>query len=137
MAELSQDRLLLELKNYLLFLKDSGFQEIPVGTDLDPVQAYSPAPTTSQPTHGETVIANRQLAGVRDELGDCLRCKLSQTRKTIVFGSGNPNADLVFVGEGPGADEDEQGLPFVGRAEISSGSGSRLPGGRHLTILQM
>ena len=87
-----------------------------LGTDLDPVQAYPPAPTTSQPTHGETVIANRQLAGVRDELGDCLRCKLSQTRKTIVFGSGNPNADLVFVGEGPGADEDEQGLPFVGRA---------------------
>ncbi|KMP12626.1 hypothetical protein UR09_00850 [Candidatus Nitromaritima sp. SCGC AAA799-A02] len=56
------------------------------------------------------------MEDVRDELGDCTRCKLSGGRKTIVFGSGNPRADLVFVGEGPGADEDEQGLPFVGRA---------------------
>lgn len=56
------------------------------------------------------------LAAVREELGDCQRCKLCETRQTIVFGSGNPNADLVFVGEGPGADEDAQGLPFVGRA---------------------
>lgn len=56
------------------------------------------------------------LVDVREELGDCQRCKLCETRQTIVFGSGNPNADLVFVGEGPGADEDAQGLPFVGRA---------------------
>jgi DNA polymerase len=49
-------------------------------------------------------------------LGDCRRCKLWGGRRTIVFGSGNPKAALVFVGEGPGADEDEQGLPFVGRA---------------------
>ena len=47
---------------------------------------------------------------------DCRRCKLAGGRKTIVFGSRNENAELVFVGEGPGADEDEQGLPFVGRA---------------------
>lgn len=116
MDELGQDRLLLELKNYLSFMKDAGFQEIPVGTHLDPVQGKSPAPAIGKTTQEETVIANQNLAGVRDELGDCLRCKLSETRKTIVFGSGNPNADLVFVGEGPGADEDEQGLPFVGRA---------------------
>jgi DNA polymerase len=51
-----------------------------------------------------------------EELGDCTRCKLSQGRNTIVFGSGNPSAALMFVGEGPGADEDLQGLPFVGRA---------------------
>ncbi|MEI6806327.1 MAG: uracil-DNA glycosylase [Myxococcaceae bacterium] len=50
------------------------------------------------------------------QIGDCKRCKLCQTRNQIVFGSGNPYADLVFVGEAPGADEDEQGLPFVGRA---------------------
>ncbi len=49
-------------------------------------------------------------------IGDCKRCKLSKTRQNIVFGAGNPNAKLVFVGEAPGADEDEQGLPFVGRA---------------------
>src|SRR5207247_1125765 len=53
---------------------------------------------------------------VRDEIGDCQRCKLAPKRTNIVFGSGNPNAELVFVGEAPGFDEDQQGLPFVGRA---------------------
>jgi len=56
------------------------------------------------------------LEEIRQDLGDCQRCKLAPTRKTIVFGQGDPHAALVFVGEGPGADEDEQGLPFVGRA---------------------
>lgn len=56
------------------------------------------------------------LEQIREDLGDCRRCKLAGGRKTIVFGQGNPHAELVFVGEGPGADEDEQGLPFVGRA---------------------
>lgn len=54
---------------------------------------------------------------IREDLGDCTRCKLhKQGRKQIVFGVGNPGADLMFVGEGPGADEDAQGEPFVGRA---------------------
>jgi DNA polymerase len=54
---------------------------------------------------------------IREDLGDCTRCKLHQQgRKQIVFGVGNPHADLMFVGEGPGADEDTQGEPFVGRA---------------------
>jgi uracil-DNA glycosylase len=54
---------------------------------------------------------------IREDLGDCTRCKLhKQGRKQIVFGVGNPQADLMFVGEGPGADEDAQGEPFVGRA---------------------
>ena len=56
------------------------------------------------------------LPEIRNDLGDCSRCKLHSTRKTIVFGEGNPDADIVFVGEGPGSDEDEQGRPFVGRA---------------------
>jgi len=56
------------------------------------------------------------LDQIRQDMGDCRRCKLAPTRKTIVFGEGNPHAELVFIGEGPGADEDEQGLPFVGRA---------------------
>ncbi len=57
------------------------------------------------------------LAAVRTEIGDCVRCKLhAQGRRQIVFGVGNPNADLMFVGEAPGADEDVQGIPFVGRA---------------------
>jgi DNA polymerase len=57
------------------------------------------------------------LAGLRDEIGDCTRCILHTLgRRQIVFGTGNPRADLMFVGEAPGADEDLQGEPFVGRA---------------------
>jgi len=63
------------------------------------------------------VRAARTLEGLREHIGDCQRCKLGGLgRTTIVFGVGNPNADLMFVGEGPGADEDRQGEPFVGRA---------------------
>jgi DNA polymerase len=56
------------------------------------------------------------LAAIRADIGDCTRCKLHAGRTNIVFGVGNPEARLMFVGEGPGADEDEQGIPFVGRA---------------------
>lgn len=57
------------------------------------------------------------LAAIREEIGDCTRCKLHGLgRRQIVFGVGNPDADLMFVGEAPGADEDVQGIPFVGRA---------------------
>ncbi len=57
------------------------------------------------------------LTSIREDLGDCTRCKLAGLgRNQIVFGVGNPNADLMFVGEAPGADEDIQGEPFVGRA---------------------
>jgi uracil-DNA glycosylase len=61
-------------------------------------------------------MQNESFDAIREDLKDCRRCKLATGRKKIVFGSGNPNADLMFVGEAPGADEDEQGLPFVGRA---------------------
>jgi DNA polymerase len=56
------------------------------------------------------------LQQVRDELGDCTRCKLHERRTNIVFGVGDPEAPLMFVGEGPGADEDRKGEPFVGKA---------------------
>ena len=56
------------------------------------------------------------LESVRAELGDCTRCRLCEQRTQIVFGDGNPHAELMFVGEGPGAEEDRTGLPFVGRA---------------------
>ncbi len=56
------------------------------------------------------------LLAIRDEMGECARCKLAKGRTRLVFGVGNPAAELMFVGEGPGADEDRQGEPFVGRA---------------------
>jgi len=61
-------------------------------------------------------VADDSLLKIRADLGDCTRCKLHRGRTNLVFGDGNPAAELVFVGEGPGRDEDEQGLPFVGRA---------------------
>ena len=61
-------------------------------------------------------IEGDTLERISIDLGDCTRCKLSRTRNKIVFGVGNPKAELVFVGEGPGHDEDMQGIPFVGRA---------------------
>ena len=104
---------LQELRNYLIFLKDSGYTEIPLETGLKELVPTPMAKKTLIKTDNNIRL---NLEDVRKEIGDCARCKLSPTRTHIVFGSGNPNARLVFVGEGPGADEDEQGLPFVGRA---------------------
>ena len=67
----------------------------------------------ADPPAGDAVAA---LRAIREDIGDCTRCGLSRGRKNIVFGVGNPRADILFIGEGPGADEDEQGEPFVGRA---------------------
>jgi len=80
-----------------------------------PAAAPTPEPG---PRVSASATADRaaSLQAVRDDLGDCHRCRLAGGRKTIVFGQGNPEAELMFVGEAPGADEDEQGLAFVGRA---------------------
>ena len=71
------------------------------------------------PKKAERVVANTRLATleeIRAEIGDCKRCRLCEQRTNIVFGVGNPKAQLMFVGEGPGRDEDRKGEPFVGRA---------------------
>src|SRR5882757_5698448 len=89
----------------------------------EPIMAKSsvsakPAKSASKPL----AVINNEASGkagaleaVRADIGDCTRCRLSKERTNIVFGTGNMDADIMFVGEGPGADEDEQGLPFVGR----------------------
>jgi uracil-DNA glycosylase family 4 len=102
---------LRELKNYLHFLKDYGYTEIPQQVELKLGASKKSGINSASSTNNPAL-----LQAVLDELGDCTRCKLSEGRNKIVFGSGNPNAELVFVGEGPGKDEDEQGFPFVGRA---------------------
>jgi uracil-DNA glycosylase family 4 len=75
-------------------------------------------PVPSGPSLFEAVdkVPDDTLLKIRSDLGECTRCKLHKTRNKIVFGDGSANAQLVFVGEGPGHDEDLQGLPFVGRA---------------------
>jgi len=65
---------------------------------------------------GDKGCGSPALLAIRQEIGDCTRCKLAAGRHRLVFGVGNPAAELVFVGEGPGEDEDRQGEPFVGRA---------------------
>ncbi|RLB80625.1 MAG: uracil-DNA glycosylase [Deltaproteobacteria bacterium] len=65
--------------------------------------------------HKEAFL-HETLEAIRIDLGKCCRCRLSETRKNIVFGAGDPHARLVFVGEGPGYDEDQKGEPFIGAA---------------------
>jgi uracil-DNA glycosylase len=81
-----------------------------------PAPVFAPRPAGPSLFDSMQKISDDTLLKIRADLGDCKRCKLHKTRKNIVFADGNPKADLVFVGEGPGADEDAQGLPFVGRA---------------------
>ena len=102
-----------------------GRATLPVGSpllspSLDPLPeaAARLAPPQTLRLFEETPesIPGDTLERIREDIGDCQRCKLSSHRTQIVFGCGNPRATLVFVGEAPGADEDAQGLPFVGRA---------------------
>lgn len=83
-----------------------------------PVPRMEPIVAPSRLSLFEAVdtVQDDTLLKIRDDIGDCTRCKLHKGRHKIVFGDGSAKAQLVFVGEGPGADEDAQGLPFVGRA---------------------
>ncbi len=126
--------------------QDAGREERPARMEVpDAAAAAQPAAAARQPDEGAGVAASaatprRQAAPpvarsapslaplfdagpegdslerISADIGDCRRCRLCEGRTRIVFGSGNPQAKLVFVGEGPGKDEDQQGLPFVGRA---------------------
>jgi len=93
-----------DLKNLLEYRQMMGLKEIPISKNSRQMKPDVP----------KSEISN--LAEIRAELGDCTRCKLHEQRNNLVFGDGNPDADLMFVGEGPGFDEDKQGIPFVGRA---------------------
>ncbi len=101
--------------------KEEGTQEMPNKNKPKPYEPAeqsllaAEAPSALLPIASGVAPAGT-LSDVRDEIGDCRRCKLCSTRKNIVFGTGSPNAPLMFVGEAPGADEDAQGEPFVGRA---------------------
>ena len=86
-----------------------------------PAKAAPPVsalPVVNAPSLFEAIdrVEGDTLERIREDLGECTRCRLHQQRNKIVFGQGNPRAELVFVGEGPGHDEDVQGLAFVGRA---------------------
>jgi len=98
-----------DLQDYLEYQVNQGFREVLLPA---PAQDRERAPVSgSNRDHGR-----HTLDAVREELGDCTRCALHKGRRNIVFGEGSPRAAIMFIGEGPGADEDRQGRPFVGRA---------------------
>ena len=101
----NRNEMIRDLKSYLEYLKGMGIVSLPVSDAVSEIKPDEPSPSR--------IIT---LEEVRKELGDCKRCKLHRTRRTIVFGEGNPKAILMFIGEGPGYDEDVQGRPFVGKA---------------------
>ena len=130
-----------QLRDYLRFYQDLGFKTLyrrgeglgappsvvtppPLEFAMPPSTPLKRPATTPPPAAAEQLLAvlpslapeGDTMARIREDLGDCQRCRLSKGRNKIVFGSGNEASPLVFVGEGPGADEDASGLPFVGRA---------------------
>jgi len=124
-----------EALRHLWWLRDAGVREIPAPPPAVPVRRAAAAPgeapagtpaasPVQAPASGPAPVGSladkgcgsEALLAIRRDLGDCRRCKLAGGRTNLVFGVGNRQAELMFVGEGPGADEDEQGEPFVGRA---------------------
>jgi uracil-DNA glycosylase family 4 len=109
-----------DLINHLKFYRDLGFTEVAIPerkAPPSPVVEAQPAVATLRPQVAATVSpVTETLQIIREDIGECTRCRLHEGRNQLVFGDGNAAAKLVFVGEGPGADEDAQGIPFVGRA---------------------
>jgi DNA polymerase len=133
-----------EALGHLAWLQDAGVREVPRAAPrtaspggaqakramatATPTATPTPTPTSTPTPTGRPPLPPRAyglndrgcgsqpLLAIRQELGECARCKLAGGRTTLVFGVGDPRAELMFVGEGPGADEDQQGEPFVGKA---------------------
>ncbi len=108
-----------QLRQRLEFYQDLGIKTVyRRGIPNRELSSTVPVPPTPnpQPLVPKLEPTQDSLLQILQDIGDCKRCVLHQARNKIVFGSGNEQARLVFVGEGPGADEDAQGLPFVGRA---------------------
>src|SRR5215469_2905447 len=110
------------LRRYLEFYQDLGIRDLyrqpgslveqALRPANNPQPTGDPAPQQSQ----EPAAQGESLLKILEDVGDCRRCRLHESRTNLVFGVGNESSPLVFVGEGPGADEDAQGIPFVGRA---------------------
>lgn len=125
------------LAEWVAYLRDIGVRDLaaaaprPAGERAAPAPARPSAPPAKEPARRASrpelfSLADSAAGGpsdpvarlreIREEIGDCRRCRLHERRTQVVFGVGNPSAGLMFVGEGPGAEEDARGEPFVGRA---------------------
>jgi len=110
-----------EVRRHLEFYRDLGIKSVYRRGARSSAPGLAPEPKTLSLPPELSVVpplepAHDNLLKIVQDIGDCKRCRLHEGRNRLVFGSGSEHAKLVFVGEGPGADEDEQGLPFVGRA---------------------
>jgi DNA polymerase len=133
------NELIRQAKEHLLYFRELGLTHIGEGSipesqaSAQPQPAPDPQTTMTKKKEAADAAAaslfgeleaqpvEKQFEGetlddIRRDMGDCRRCKLWSTRTNLVFGEGNPKAELMFIGEGPGADEDASGRPFVGRA---------------------
>jgi DNA polymerase len=109
------------LRQYIAYYRDLGVatlyrREAPQAPAQEPPQEMIQEPPKVEPELPSIVPYGDSMLKILEDIGDCRRCRLHEGRTNIVFGVGNERSPLVFVGEGPGADEDEQGIPFVGRA---------------------
>jgi uracil-DNA glycosylase family 4 len=116
-----------QLDAYGRYFQAAGLEEVGPAVPARAARSHGSGGETPHPPVAPVVItplappppaadSAEALKDIRDDLGDCTRCRLHEGRTHLVFGTGNPRARLMFVGEAPGQDEDEQGLPFVGRA---------------------
>lgn len=119
---LNKPEVLDDLRRVMEFYQELGFEYLSIkDSDISSLLKETVREDKVPYTKAEGVDADGpgregELRRLREEIGDCKRCKLSNSRKNIVFGEGNPEAELMFIGEGPGRDEDIQGRPFVGDA---------------------
>ena len=105
-----------QIRQYLSFYRDLGIDTLYLNRETPPPPAPAPTPMPDPIPVLSLAPEGDTLKIIQADIGDCTRCRLHEGRNKIVFGVGNEHAPLVFVGEGPGADEDAQGIPFVGRA---------------------
>ena len=104
-----------ELIKAMEFYQEVGFEWIPVkGSNFNEIVSH----IFLSEKHEHSAVSDKRgaLKALQDEIGDCQRCRLSKGRRNIVFGEGNPDAEIMFIGEGPGREEDIQARPFVGDA---------------------
>jgi len=110
--QLRKTDLLDTLKKSITFYQTLGFENLPIQLAISNQQSAIKGVGKGQSMYEKTFL----LEKLREEIGDCKRCKLSGKRTNIVFGEGNPDAKIMFIGEAPGREEDLQGRPFVGDA---------------------
>jgi DNA polymerase len=95
---------LQDLEVILHYYRALGFEKLPI--------AFPETVCTQRSCH----MKEEELKNIREYIGDCTRCRLSEKRTKLVYGEGSPEAAIMFIGEGPGEEEDRQGRPFVGKA---------------------